>query len=290
MDDVRGSLSGLKHDIKHLLGRNKRKADEKWADGREERRGSPGPSARPESQAVMDSDLEREGNESDMDVEDLGPSVAPDENNSGWRSTVSASAKLLLRGVRDSADALGPLKSIAGGLCFILENCEVRLPSYAIRNAHRSHSARRQISGQSNRWHLGSMRLPSCSAGPLPWVISRSRKGEGVSNSTCIHREDEAQNLIYVDGRKLQNVRRDLLPLEKQGKAEGFFKNTKNSGKLTGLAEDIRDAMMEYQVCIHNPTIKNTFDFCQTSRQQGIFDKSCHSIVSSIPLLYVFMV
>ena len=39
--------------------------------------------------------------------------------------TASAAAKLLLRGVRDTADAFGPLKSVAGGLCFILENCEV---------------------------------------------------------------------------------------------------------------------------------------------------------------------
>ena len=42
-----------------------------------------------------------------------------------WKSTASASAKLLLRGVNESADALGPLKSVAGGLCFILDNCEV---------------------------------------------------------------------------------------------------------------------------------------------------------------------
>ena len=27
--------------------------------------------------------------------------------------------------MRDTADAFGPLKSVAGGLCFILENCEV---------------------------------------------------------------------------------------------------------------------------------------------------------------------
>ena len=40
-------------------------------------------------------------------------------------STAFATAKLLLRGVRDAADAFGPLKSVAGGLCFILENCEV---------------------------------------------------------------------------------------------------------------------------------------------------------------------
>ena len=56
------------------------------------------------------------------------PSTAADENKSNWKSTVSAATKLLLRGVRDTADAFGPLKSVAGGLCFILENCEVRFP------------------------------------------------------------------------------------------------------------------------------------------------------------------
>ena len=53
-------------------------------------------------------------------------SAATDEKKSNWKSTAFATAKLLLRGVRDSADAFGPLKSAAGGLCFILENCDVR--------------------------------------------------------------------------------------------------------------------------------------------------------------------
>ena len=169
MDDLRGGISKFKKNIEHQFGRNKHTADEKWADGRGERKGPPGPSARPESQVVMDSELEREGNESDVEVERLGPSVVPDENKSDW-STVSASAKLLLHGVRNSADAFGPLKSIAAGLCFILENGEVRppLPPYAVRNAHRAHSVRRQISEQSNRWHPGSMHLPSGSPSPLP--------------------------------------------------------------------------------------------------------------------------
>ena len=56
------------------------------------------------------------------------PSAAANENKSSWKSTAFATAKLLLRGVRDAADAFGPLKSVAGGLCFILENCEVWLP------------------------------------------------------------------------------------------------------------------------------------------------------------------
>jgi len=39
--------------------------------------------------------------------------------------------------------------------------------------------------------------------------------------------------------------------LAEQGKIEGFFNNVDNAGKLGGLVEDIRDAMMEYQVWIH---------------------------------------
>ena len=57
--------------------------------------------------------------------------AASNEKNSSWKSTALATAKLLLRGVRDSADAFGPLKSVAGGLCFILENCEVWAPPHA---------------------------------------------------------------------------------------------------------------------------------------------------------------
>ena len=56
----------------------------------------------------------------------LRPDEGAAENKSNWESTSSATAKLLLRGVTDSADALGPLKSVARSLCHILENGEVR--------------------------------------------------------------------------------------------------------------------------------------------------------------------
>ena len=54
------------------------------------------------------------------------PGAAADEIGSNWKSTASATAKSFLRGVRDSSDAFSPLKSVAGCLCFILENCEVQ--------------------------------------------------------------------------------------------------------------------------------------------------------------------
>ena len=64
-------------------------------------------------------------------------SAPADENKPSWKSNALAAAKLLLRGVNDSADAFGPLKSVAGGLCFILENYEVRLVSAStIHNAY----------------------------------------------------------------------------------------------------------------------------------------------------------
>ena len=50
--------------------------------------------------------------------------------------------------------------------------------------------------------------------------------------------------------RKLQDVRRDLALLEEQGRVKGFFNNVENADKLGGLVEDIRDTMIDYQVCI----------------------------------------
>ena len=127
------------------MTRSKRKADKTGTDGRGEPSGS---LPRPRPPAATSGDHEREGSEPNADDERVEPSAAPDENKSDW-STASASAKLLLRGVRDSADAFPPLKSVAGGLCFILENCEVWSPSpNAIHNAHRCLSVRRQINKQ----------------------------------------------------------------------------------------------------------------------------------------------
>jgi hypothetical protein len=51
-------------------------------------------------------------------------------------------------------------------------------------------------------------------------------------------------------GRKLEDIRQDLALLGEQGKAKGFFNNVENADKLGGLVEDVRDAVMDYQVCI----------------------------------------
>ena len=100
MDDIRDSFSRFKKGIKRQITGRKHKGDQ------------PG----------------TEGDETSGSVPRPGAGAAADEDGSDWKAMVSASAKLLLRGVRDSADAFGPLKSVAGGLCFILENYEVCFP------------------------------------------------------------------------------------------------------------------------------------------------------------------
>lgn len=60
--------------------------------------------------------------------------------------------------------------------------------------------------------------------------------------------------------RELQHICKDLLLLEERGGVKGFFEEPWNSRKLGGLVEDIRNAMIEYQVCIHNPTISSASD------------------------------
>ena len=51
-------------------------------------------------------------------------SVATHEGDLNRRSALSATASLL-HGVRDTTSGFVPLKSVAGTLCLILENCEV---------------------------------------------------------------------------------------------------------------------------------------------------------------------
>ena len=130
MDDLRGSFSRFKKGIKHRLGRSKRKGDKSEAGGREESVGSSSSFPQSEPRPSTGGGGEQEGVGPNSGNGNVGARAAADEGRPGWKSTASSSAKLVLRAVRDSADAFGPLKSVAGGLCFILENCEVRwLPS-----------------------------------------------------------------------------------------------------------------------------------------------------------------
>jgi len=60
--------------------------------------------------------------------------------------------------------------------------------------------------------------------------------------------------------RKLEDVCRDLILLAGRGKVEGFFNNVENADKLGSMVEDIRDAMIEYQVSIPESPIHDTSD------------------------------
>jgi hypothetical protein len=55
----------------------------------------------------------------------------------------------------------------------------------------------------------------------------------------------DPENMVI---RKLKDIAGELEPLAKQGKIEGFFSNVKNADKLGGLVDDIRDAIIQYQV------------------------------------------
>ena len=152
MDDIRGSLSKMKKDVKYRLMGKKRKADKVRAGGL----GVESSGSLP-SQSATSGDREREENEHNAGDESVGPTAAADESESGWKTTASASAKLLLRGVGSASDAFGPLKSVAGGLCFILENCEVRLPPHMLSAtltcpaAYEGEQARNRIAGTQSQ-------------------------------------------------------------------------------------------------------------------------------------------
>ena len=148
MDDIRQSFSRFKKDLKYRLTGRKHKVDKTQHGRLGERVDHSGSLPRPKPHVVMGGDREQ-GNESNADDESSRPSAVANGNKLDEKSTASASAKLVLRGVRDSADAFGPLKSIAGSLCFILENCEVRLPPHTLSTMLiRSRTPQRQINKQ----------------------------------------------------------------------------------------------------------------------------------------------
>ena len=84
-------------------------------------------------------------------------------------------------------------------------------------------------------------------------MISKREQGERNSNGEFTLSLLKSRVSRTETGRELQDICDTLVKMkEEQKKVEGFFNNTKNGETLNGLVEDIRDAMMEYQVCIRD--------------------------------------
>ena len=49
--------------------------------------------------------------------------------------------------------------------------------------------------------------------------------------------------------RKLDIILKDLTALAQRGAVTRFLKNTEDMDKLGSMVEDVRDAVVEYQVC-----------------------------------------
>ena len=101
-------------------------------------------------------------------------------------------------------------------------------------------------------------------------VMSMRQQGERSWNGEIIFSKAKGRTLPIGIARSLQDIYRGLARLETQGKVEGFFKNVENADKLSGAVEDIRDAMMEYQV---RPNL-STFDISDV-RTRFYYSKIC---------------
>ena len=88
----------------------------------------------------------------------------------------------------------------------------------------------------------------NCSVHRLPKTISKSSRGEGPWSGKVLIKLESRVSQMRVD-RKLEDIHQDLVTLGSQGKTKGFFNNVENADKLGSLVEDVRDAMVDYQVC-----------------------------------------
>jgi len=82
-------------------------------------------------------------------------------------------------------------------------------------------------------------------------VRLKKRRGGQLSNSSPTLSNVESYSDTWM-ARKLDKVLKDLIPLAERGKVTRFLNSAEDVDRLWGLAEDIRDAMMDYQVCAQN--------------------------------------
>ena len=101
--------------------------------------------------------------------------------------------------------------------------------------------------------------------------MSKNRRGDRSLNGKPPLSNSRVGSPIEIC-RKLEDIHRDLALLGEQGKTKGFFNNVENADKLGGLVEDIRDAVMDYQVCISYtvafPVLRFTVDIIATRHIQ----------------------
>ena len=120
---------------------------------------------------------------------------------------------------------------------------------YNAYDAERCASEPKRTINLSSLWHRESKHSLSRSARRSLRVTSRKDQGERFWNSKP-HFPVPKAGLTW-SSRKLQDIHQSLNLLAQQGKVEGFFSNVDNADQLRGLVEDIRDAIMAYQVCIY---------------------------------------
>ena len=110
--------------------------------------------------------------------------------------------------------------------------------------------------------------------------MSKSNRGERPwSGKLPLSKFENGVSQTVVD-RKLEDIHQDLVALGSQGKAKGFFSNVENADKLGSLVEDVRDVMMDYQVCSSNVLRFSCSSVLQTSLQQDVYNRSFLLIVS----------
>ena len=97
-----------------------------------------------------------------------------------WKSAASATAKLFLCAAKESTDVFPPLKSVVGGLCFILDNFEVwQLAVHATHGAYKHPSGQRQISKPLSCWYPGLMPFLPHSVNLFLRVMLMRKQGGG---------------------------------------------------------------------------------------------------------------
>ena len=71
----------------------------------------------------------------------------------------------------------------------------------------------------------------------------------------------------------MEDVRRGLALPTEQGKVTGFLNNAENAQRINGLVEEIREALIDYQVCTSIYSFYTVSDFRARLHYNKIYTK-----------------
>ena len=177
-------------------------------------------------------------------------SVTARGRNTGWE-TAYAAVRMAVETAKESSDLCLPLKAVVGAISILMKNYDVSAPCLRTEHILILHPFPLQQTSDNVDGVKGIKRrvqsLSSVLASPVG-EDDYTEKGRRAELRRSVLSHTNICWFAYPSLSKLKGVIAKLEPLTEQHVLVGFLCNVDNAKTLAGFAQELADAIMDYQV------------------------------------------